>query len=335
MVLLLYSLFFFGELTSETRLENAGMYLSQVDYNRLRLFEDGSVIAMTKYHVWHWNQDGSLRNRFGGKGEGPGEFSFVGEVHWDGEFYWVIDGRRLVSSVFDHQGRFLFSQALFVRQFVPINNRLFAVDISEYNPFQKNYPPVLRELDYSIHGEQIVLGNQGLRFRKVTERQAELRFNFKLIWAVRQNDTYYVMDQISNRIWVYSPPALAAEAAVGPDKPFEPDYLELPLRGYVPPPEQFEPKRSRIESLIWWKSWSRINFFGRAGEDFVVGYEMPNPENPKESLQAIQRVAVDGRLLGPELLTEGILVGVMDDQAWIFEEEEDEGFDYFIRRYRF
>jgi len=318
------------------QLDNRGMYLSTIDYNRIHLQRDGSIIAVSKYHVWHWDENGRLINRFGGKGGGPGEFEFVGEVLWTGSHYWVIDPSILSSSVFDAKGNYLFRKNIYFRQFVRTDERLFVVDISDYSYETKNKIPVLHEISYQITDDDLVVQKIGPGIKKLTERQIDLMINFKLTWAVEDDDRLYIVDQLSPKIYIYDEETIAREQATPESEYFEPPSIGLLLEGWTDPPKRF---RERYESdqtfREWWMAWSRINYFSDYGEKgFVICYEKPDPEDSRQSLQVIQRLDERGRRVGAPLIDDGIIAGVQGEEIFILAEVDDEEFEYVLEVFR-
>lgn len=334
MLMLLFTLA--TEPVQEIKLDNKGIYLSKTSYGQVHMALDGTFLVSSQYHLWHWNQDGSLINRIGGKGEGPGEFMGAGQTLWNGEHYWIIDSQRLLSSIFDHNGRYLSRKSVYYRQFVHVDGQLFVVDPSRYDSFNPNYPPILQEIRYQIKNGELSVEHTDLLFRKISRQQNELMLNFKLLWAVREGkDRYLVVDQLEPKMGIYDPQARVREKKLPMRSVFEPKFIPMRLKYWVDPPRAFIKNVTiRNEFLRWWQSWSRINYFGRAGEDYVVAYEIPDPKNLESSLQAVQRVAKTGHALGDMLILEGFCMGSRDDKLYVFfEGEASKKFEYFIRVY--
>lgn len=316
----------------EIILDNRKQYLPTVGYNRVLVAKDGTFLALSRYQLWHWDQDGNIINVIGRKGEAPGEFGFLGEAIWDGRHYWIIDGYQLRSSVFDRSGRYLSTSAKFFRQLIRVDDRLFAIDLSQFDAWRSQYPPVLKEINYNIANNQLNISETGMRFKKVSKRQMELRFNFKLVWVVQEGDTYLVVDQLEPKIWVYDNNARQTEAGIAVDKPFEPNFRPMQVKYWVEPPKRLEKKRSQSEHLVYWNSWSRINYFGRLGDAYVLAYNTPDEEDEYNSVQVIQRIAKDGRALGDPILANGFIMGSKDNKVFLFSEGDNEDeFVYLVR----
>ena len=309
------------------------MFLDRIEVGTILRQKDGSYLANNYHRVWHWAADGSLIARIGARGEGPGEFQGISQVLWTGRYYWVLDARRLVSSVFDARGNYLFGKPFAFRQFVPIDDRLFALKASGFNPFENRYPRVLQEIEPNITDFDLVL-QEGMLFRQMTPRQVALDYNFKLVWGVREGNNYLVVDQVDPTIRIYDDSVVQAEAeAEAKGKYQEPEKIELMLPHFVAPPEQMEIRfANNRQSIEWWQSWSRICYFGRAGENYIIAYEIPDPEDPIANQQVIQRLDREGRLLGKPLVVSGQFTGISGQQVHIFEVgESDVDFTYYIQ----
>lgn len=337
MVLLWLFLTIAAEPVSTIQVENFGRYLPDVTYTRAFLAKDNTFLVTSSYHVWHWDAQGKLINVFGGKGEGPGEFLFVGTTHWDGTHYWALDAMNAKSSIFDKEGRFLKQAPFSFRQFVPTEDELFILDYSAVNTIAGNFPQVLHKVDYAISPQ----GDLSVRkvepsSKRVTALQKDFSYNFKLVWMVREGENYLVVDQLEPKIRIYSPEAIARENQAGDKQPFEPTSMNLQARQWVEPiklPTNPSNERTYIE---WWWSWSRINYFGKAGDDYILAYEKPDPNDPAAAIQIIQRIGKDGRALGDTLTLEGFVMGVRDNQVYVFKESDSEvGFSYWIYVYDF
>lgn len=320
----------------EIKLENRGMYLDRIEFGRVRILRDGSFLANTFHHIWHWDERGGLINQLGGYGQGPGELEAMSEVLFDGRIYWAIDGARMLSVLFDKAGNFLFNAKTNIRQFVRTPDRLFVVDNSKFGPAAGPYPRTLQEVSYQLTPEELRITKRPLAFRKITPRQAELGNTFKLLWVVRDSDRYFVMDQIEPRIQVFDADTRDQEQKISDQKSYLPPQIPLRLPHWVAPPAAMRHDfRSNDTLLTWWYSWSRVTFFGRMAEDLLVIYEVPDPQNPRGFLSAVTRIGEDGRPRGRTLLVEGQAVGAKEGLALVFQSGGNpDRFDYFIRGYR-
>ncbi len=331
MIILLLLLTSFAELKEEIRLDNLRMFIPNLTYNRVYLENDGTFLLSSRYHIWHWDQSGKLINRMGGKGQGPGEFIKLSQVLWTGKHYWVIDGDNLMSSVYDAKGNYLYRTPLYFRQFVRTEDQLFTVDLNEYRWELKNKPRSISEINYNITDTELTV-KTGARFKKVTPKQFGLKLNFKLVWVVPEGDGYLVVDQLENKVLIYDQKTIAREAKVSDDDFFEPKSFILRLDGWVDPPDRFLKKKGSGKDFVeWWMAWSRINYFSRVDDGYLVAYEMPDPENPAHSKQVVQRVDARGVPNADPLISEGFIAGIRKNKVYIMVEgDNDEDFEYFM-----
>lgn len=325
-----------GNSYESIQVDNQGVYLNRLTYNNAKLAHDGSFLVFSQYHVWHWDRDGRLIQKLGGRGEGPGEFMGVSEVFWDGEHYWVIDGKRLSSTVFDKNGRYLFRQPQYYRQFVRAGERMFLLDYSRLDPASPVYAQVLHEMNYAISDERLDVDFTGFSFKRISELQMKLQMNFKLVWIVPDGERLLVVDQLEPKIRIYDDAAIKAEDELSDKRPFEPGFIPIQTRGWVDPPEDgFKDFHTNRDFLVWWNSWSRINYFGEIGDDFLVAYEVPREDQPEETLQAMQRISREGRIQNGPVYVKGYFMGTRDNRAYLFyPDEDDDSFSYYVRIYQ-
>ena len=320
---------------SEVRLDNKGRYLGPLGSSMVYLNHDGTYMAATSYQLWHWDGQGRIINVIGEKGEGPGEFRHVGEVLWTGSHYWIVDGQLLRSSVFDEEGKYLSRSDVFFRQFVPVENRMFVLDLSRFRMFERVYPPSLREIEYQItEAGDLNVNKTDLFFRKMTPAQADFRGNFKLLWVVRDRNRLLIMDQLEPKMQIYDPATIEREHNVSDEDAFEPSFVPVQLSRFVKAKGSMPRTRSHRDYVHWWYAWSRINYFGRLGKDLVVCYSIPIEGDPESEKQVVQRVGFDGRAIGKPLVLDGLMMGVVDERVYVFYEDEDrEDFTYFVRAF--
>jgi hypothetical protein len=338
MSLFFYLLCLFPEqkLVKSIKVDNLGIFLSQMNSGRIFLQQDGTVLAASKYQVWHWDREGKLINRIGRKGEGPGEFQSPGSMVWNGQYYWIVDHINLFSSLFDSNGQFLSRKQLYFRQFVFVADRIFAVDYRGMTTFRKFYPQTLQEIRWWVENNEIRVEETDLRFVKVFEKQVELVMNFKLLWLAGDEERFLVVNQLEPRIYVYDRATREREDMVPEEHPFQPKFFALRLPHWVDPPDSFKFRHGNHRAFMsWWQSWSRINYFGEVDGGFVVAYEIPDENEPTNSLQVIQTVDKKGRAVGEPLVSDGICFGIWGGLIHLFREgDSEESFDYYIDLYK-
>lgn len=327
------------EPVSKIKLDLAEVSGFSVRLNDVFIEKDGSFIGLSSHELWHWDAHGQLIQRIGKKGSGPGEFSYITEALWDGEHYWIIDGQQLRSLIFDRSGQFLFAQPLYFRQLIRAGDQFFTLDYSQIRFDPVTYPPVVQEIGYDISNGQIQMAKVDEPFKKVTKRQMDFFFNFKLLWIALEPDRILVVDQLEPKINVYSLLTREKEQRVPIANTFLPDYIPIQARRWVEPPTKMPRERRSRESLMrWFSSFSRINFFGRLGEQeqFIVAYLTPDPEDDLGSLQVIQIIDSEGRIAGPVFEGEGMIVGSKERNVFIYNEEEmEEDTEHILSVYQF
>jgi len=316
---------FMMEPTYQIDLDLGGESGMDVSLSRVVLASDGSLLGLGPHRVWHWESDGRLIRCFGNKGEGPGEFLFISEVLWDGEHYWVIDGSRQASSVFDAEGNYLFQQGLYFRQLLRVDGQLFSLDHSQLRFDPVTYPPVLQPISYSIGDRRLDVSKTGPPFKKVSKKQMEFMFNFKLLWVARDGDRFLVVDQLEPKMRIYTPETIERETGVPLERTFSPDYTPIQVTRWIEAPKELpnQPQNYRAMS-IWMHSFSKINYFGQLGKEkeYVVAYLIPDPEDNLSSLQIIQTVQANGKIIGPVFEGPGMIVGSRNRQVLVYKETD-------------
>ena len=313
------------EPTFQITLDLGGVPGEDVSLNRVILAADGSLLGLSPYRVWHWDSEGRLIRCFGHKGEGPGEFLYVSEALWDGEHYWVIDGSRQASSIFDAEGNYLFQQGLYFRQLLRVGSQLFSLDHSQLRFDPVTYPPVLQPIQYTIQDRKLNVSKTGPPFKKVSVKQMEYSFNFKLLWVARDGDRYLVVDQLEPKMRIYSPETIERENSVPLDQTFSPDFIPIQVTRWVNAPKELPRQPQNYTAMKkWMHSFSKINYFGPLGieKEYVVAYLIPDPEDNLSSRQIIQTVDGNGKILGPLFEGAGMIVGSRDRQVLVYNETD-------------
>ena len=311
------------EPTFQVTLDLGGESGVDVSLNRVVLADDGTVLGLSPNQIWHWESDGRLIRKFGRKGEGPGEFIYISEALWDGEHYWVIDGSRQSSSVFDAQGNYLFQQGLYFRQLLRVEGQMFCLDHSRLRFDPVTYPPVLQPIKYSIRDSKVNVEKTGLPFKKVSKKQMTFLFNFKLLWIARDGDRYLVVDQLEPKIRIYSSETIERENSVPLDQTFSANYIPIQVTRWVNAPKDLPNQSQDYKTMkIWLHSFSKINYFGSLGEEkeYVVAYLIPDSEDNMASRQIIQSVDEQGKITGPLFEGEGLIVGSRNRQVLVYRE---------------
>ena len=104
--MLISLLFLFSFNNTETTIIHTDTY-GKLSPERVLLFPDGSLFLLgDKAVITHFDTEGRVLKRFGGSGQGPGEFQYPSALYSDGRslFVWDAEGRI---SQFDEKGQFL------------------------------------------------------------------------------------------------------------------------------------------------------------------------------------------------------------------------------------
>lgn len=310
-------------------LETGSARLDQVTYGRVGLAEGGGFLAASKQFLWHWDAHGALINKVGG----PELIGLVGTFHWDGNYYWLVDDWHADSLLFDRSGTLVSRFPIHYHQFIALDRRLFVLDSRNLRLGGRVYPPVLYEIQYQIRDGTLGITNLGPGFKRITPRQQSFRNNFKMVWVVPENHRLLVVDQLEPKIWIYDAAVIARERNLPLHQPLLPRSIPLQLTEYILPPFADDPGG---DFITWLHSWSRINHFAAQEKGYLVGYDIPDPERARETLQVVQGVDRSGRATGQLLRTRGYLMGIRNGSVLIFQERKgSDGIDYVVEAHAF
>ena len=311
------------------------------DSGKVKLMADGSVLIYSNTRIWRWSRTGALLGEFAGTSSTG--FKSVIDCHFDpaNALYWVIEYGEGNPVVFDESGsqagvlKYMGFQGLDLpvfRKILPVGRRLFALDLGGFDPWYNPGAPVLVEIGLQRDGDRWAVVQRGDHFQRFSSQQIRFDANFKLFWIVEDpyHENLYVMDQLTPVVFHYVP----SQRNGWYSYELRPERIFPALPHYRPPPNALNYLAlSKPEYLRWWFSWSRINGFYGLGDDFLIGYEVPDPKHPKRNLQALQRTTRSGRSIGPVHLETGLLVGVYDEQAiLLFHTNGQAPFAYGLKR---
>lgn len=267
-------------------------------------------LGWNQFQVWHWDNKGKLIKTFGKKGQGPGEFTYISNVYWDGTYYWGMDGGNQKSSVFSSDG-FLYTQPIYFRQLIDTGDDLFAVELDRISPDmvdrKTGHPPMLVKIRSQI-GPQKIEHEAGPFFKKATREQAKFRYNFKNHFMVAWKDGWYVMNQQDAFIWFYDEKAIVKESKLSDKAPSNILARELGFKRFQPV-ESWEPSKTK-----WWANLCLINGLWIDGDRLLIAYMVGGEEQHLE--------VFDANLPGPSLghrLLPGALAGVKDGHVYVWE----------------
>lgn len=299
----------------------------EIGFHKMTLCADGSLLGISSHQIMHWDENGTLLRQLGRRGEGPGEFMFIGEALWDGSHYWLIDSSRQLSSIFNAEGELLFQQPLYYRQVLRVEDKLFTLDHSDLSYDPVTYPPVVQPISYEIKDSQLVVSKTGPAFRKITKRQMDFMFNFKLVWVALDGDRYLVVDQLEPKICIYNAEVINLENSVPATQTFVPKTIPIQVRDWVESPKSLPSgSKSQAEMRRWWFSFSRINYFSKLSSEneYIVSYFVPDPNEKNTFIQVIQVIDKGGRIIAPVIESNGMIVGTQDRKILVYEPEETE-----------
>lgn len=292
--------------------------------------DDGSLLATGAGQLHHWNRDGSLRRSL------PLEEEIV--------FCAVLGGYYLVtprdpsaqSRLLDANGR---PQP--VRESLPrlvgltqIDNQLLMTDVSA-NRFQGTpYPFLAERCSAKPDPSGWTLRREGWGFAKANQRQRALFMRYAKVMIVRRGqaggDFFTVMNELENRVYLYSADIIAQERVEGQRRPSDVPFVTINLPEYREPSRtHFEPERVTIrddrlreQERAWRDGLGLIRRFDAFGDGFRVAYEVPEFEGGRCTGFKIGLVALraDFSPMGPPIWVRGIPLGPRSDGAyWILE----------------
>ena len=292
---------------------------------RINLSADGEFYAGTRNYLYIWRRDGSLRLRIGGP-----ELSQPTSYHFDGSHYLVCEvvASGGVTHVYDYQGHHLFQADFYTHQFRVIDGDLFAFPLPLQNDtWPHEFPTQFQKLNYHVGPEGLAYSFGSPAFGKMTQKQQDLIYNFKLVWAVKVNDTYHLVNQIEPRVYHYTPEGIEKDRIGGPDFPTSVGFTTLSLdsfsqlQSYFSPPKGlYDNEEMAIMNAQWWHSFSQISGFYAYRNGFVVSYTIPQCEQGDctDSKAVVQRLDSQFRPVGEPMETNGYFLGVYRDQLNFF-----------------
>lgn len=326
------------------RLDTSGEKLGNTFFEHMALTRDEGFLLKTNRRLFHWNKHGELINEIGGPRTQPNPIHWISAFYYDSVqgIYWICDLVQKKSFFFDRHGQVLGEgyqidssgkrDRIFFRQLIAVPDGIFAVDLSGINFWRNPEPRAVVGVTFQVVPEDgVLVQTSGPHFARLTQKQIALNYNFKLHWIVRESnhDNLYVVDQVSPNIRHFVPNPMGENGELGLQTP----AIPMALPRYQPPPDTWdEISKTQEDFDRWWYSWSRVNGFYVLGEDFLVAYEISNPNNDRASLQALQRVSRDGKNIGDLLVLGDYLLGVAENRVYIFQErKEGEAYRYSVQ----
>lgn len=301
---------------------------------------DGSFFLKEGARIFHWDTGGNLLNKIHLVGE---KRVGIGDVYYDlqSQTYWITEGVSSRTWVYDRRGRLVAktpqpeaeadNEVTYVRHFLETNGRLFGVHDRAVDLWTATDTPILVELTPTLNADtgQAHLRRASTPFFKLKEIQSQTEFNWKLHFAILQQDKLLVINEMSPIIYCFQ------VKQSGPLRQYKAlsQAFSTALPGYVPPKHREDTIiKNQASFLAWWYSWSRINGFYAWDDDYLVGYEIPNPKNAQRPLQVVQAVNRKGSASGPAMKHNGQLIGVRDGRLFFLSQAADES--YYVSVYR-
>ena len=272
-----------------------------------RLARDGSIVIATAHQVWHFNEDGSLMNRFGRNGQGPNEYQFITSVLWDGSRYWVGDGNTLTTSEIDGRGDFVKKHSYYHYFLYRLGNETFALNAGIR--FQKKErPAMIVPVDFRTGKAS------GRGFHQLSQEVVDLKYNFTDHFVEADTRHFYVLDQLVPKVKVYDRGSQKQTAEI-----------DLKLPGFVHAPHQFikDPRKiSRRTWRTWWASFSKFTGMAKLDSGFVVAYEVGDPDDEAETQLALCKLDEAGRNPVSIQLPQAYFLGGAGNQAAVMSVKE-------------
>lgn len=302
-------------LTSFTLETNQRMF-PQMKATGQHMATDGSIVIGSGYTVWHFESDGSLRLKFGRRGEGPGEFQHVWAAVFDGSHYWVSDGKRLTTSKLDATGSFQQRYNIFFNAFYNHPDGVFYRDGKGFKQLMGERRPVLGKMRLEQGRPRYALE----QFHVLSEECVHLFYNYNTHFVDFRNQRIYVMDEVAPKISAYNAK----------------NYNKIgtaPLRLlHFKPGPKLEPGRNftRKEFLVWEDGWSRITGFAHMGDAYAVSYEIPAQEKNtrgKSRQTILVKLGLDRKPIWQTRI-QGRILGRHNDKLYVLNDWDENKDDF-------
>ena len=300
--------------TKTVVLETRGELFPDPRPTRLKHAFDNSWIVANNHSVWHFNPDGSLRLTFGGEGQGPNEYKYITTLHWNGEFYWVVDGRGGKLTKIDENGEYISRTGAMLQNLEPLLGKTWALVMDEIGSKENMQPLVFQEVDL-VEGYQ----KSPRRFHRLSKEVVDLGYNFKGHFIVTDGDLLYILDQLSPDLKAYDPMTYQLAKT-----------FTLRIPGFSQSPTKFFNTRAgtQKEFADWWFSFSRFIGMRKLDSGFAVAFTAPDPESEKTGLVTICKVDNHGKNPRVKTIPESHVLGSLGDEFLIFtakdEDEQDD-----------
>lgn len=287
--------------------------------NIIRVWSEGGFLVVQERSLFSYTADGSLIQKITSD-------SRILDFAFDGKHYYVTSNSGHMA-LYDRQGNIVANTEnhdLVIRYFFQSNlaNKIFGstakveFDI-DYNPFYI----AINSFEVTTDNGNLAVTTKPL-FGKLAKKIQVLNYNFKNMWVYFNEPISYLVNECEPRVYLYDKSSIKAEKASGTKIASHTPYTALILPKYVPSPDMVfsltKPvHKDKLSEMYtnWWKSWSRITWFGQHKNGFVISYEIPdcNPEKPGECPSThlgVQRLDAKFQPVGDLIELEGKMIGV-------------------------
>jgi hypothetical protein len=322
-LLLLVFFLFVNTPQKAVKLDTEGRGLFNVLQDSLGTYNDGSVLIVTRYTMYHFAENGKLIQRIGRRGQGPGEFGYIGAAVWTGEYYVISDAGPLNTSIFDENGKFIIRSKKYYNSLYRFDDKIFFRRGEPIKQFQGERPEMLGQLE--IKNQKIV--ESPYRFHILSQRNVDLFYNYTHHYISKHEDTLYIHDMLSPLVTSYKV-----------DNPTPIGEYPLRLPGFVNAPDKFPDHfiggPGRQKYFKWKAQWSTILGFGYMDNLFVIAYELPEDQREYEKHLRVATCDLSGKPLEVIDLS-GYFVGVRNGAFITLEikDEEDGGSNFYLNHY--
>jgi len=282
----------------------SGMY----HYAAYAFGQDGTLLVNEGVYVYHYDRDGQLIRRLGGRGHGPGELSDV--VHssaWDGETYFIRTNNGMWN-LFRNNGSFI-RRLHFVADGLHFSGtHLYASNL--FNDDWDGKEPPIVGIRYE-HSQDFPRTFRRFHHTAVANSNALSR-RFKLCFVAERGDELYVVNELEPLLYRYSP-GLELEKTFPIAAPF-----------WVEPPEKYMNNfRNWPAYMRWWFSFPKLRGLATLGQDLIVAFEVPDPDERDEPLSILMRIGAQGETKTSPFTYKGVYLGVYRDQIHVLKIFED------------
>ncbi|MDJ0835121.1 MAG: hypothetical protein QNK37_01310 [Acidobacteriota bacterium] len=301
---------------------NRPAFGGQYVFTKYVLGGDGTFLINEGFYIYHYDRDGKLIRRFGGRGGGPGEFGArILESAYDGETYYVFDNTGNWN-LFDRNGRFIRRGYRPVRGLHFVGQNLFGSQVS-LGDYQNAQVPVVG----MFYRNREDFPKTFTRFHPTAEANTrDLDFRFSLCFFLERNGILFAVNELETKLYLY-------DKDLTLQKKFD---FQAPT--WSDPPKKFFMNWRNAQAYArWWCSFPKIRGLTAMDDQLIIPMEIPDPDNPTEPALAVLKMGTDGKLTRPAFKAKALYLGVYRSQMHLLfiHDNDDAAFpDFEVRRYR-